>query len=189
MVIEPFLEPAELAEWKSAVLEAVAERGSQSLPDSEHLLRDDDHDQEQRSYYEGIFTQRINLWQTNLRVRRLMLDARLGKFAAELANVEGIRIWHDQALFKPNTVYLSSEHGDGVFGSLGGLGPVAVLGSLDAVAAHLAFDDARVGTQTARREDFEEELPEGSGAGVSQGVRGKSPGATPLCGAPPGGSG
>ena len=44
--------------------------------------------------------QRINLWQDSPAMRKLMLDPRLGKMAAELAGVEGIRIWHDQALIK-----------------------------------------------------------------------------------------
>ena len=30
-----------------------------------------------------------------------MIDDRLGKMAADLAGVDGIRIWHDQALIKP----------------------------------------------------------------------------------------
>lgn len=29
-----------------------------------------------------------------------MLDERIGKIAADLAGVDGIRIWHDQALIK-----------------------------------------------------------------------------------------
>ena len=33
-------------------------------------------------------------------MRRLILDPRLGKLAARLAGVEGVRIWHDQALIK-----------------------------------------------------------------------------------------
>ena len=33
-------------------------------------------------------------------MRSLMLDARLGKMVMELAEVNGSRIWHDQALIK-----------------------------------------------------------------------------------------
>jgi hypothetical protein len=69
------------------------------------------------------------------------------------------------------------------------LGPMAMLGPLDAVVAHLAFDDARIDPQTAWGEDFEEEFVEGLVAGVSQGLRGKNPGVTPLSGVPPGGNG
>jgi len=64
-----------------------------------------------------------------------------------------------------------------------------MLGPLDAVVAHLAFDDTGIGPQPAGGEDFEKELAEGFGAGVSQGPRGKNPGGTPWFGVPPGENG
>jgi len=64
-----------------------------------------------------------------------------------------------------------------------------VLGPLDAVLRHLALDHPWVGPQPPLGEHLEEDLPSGLGPGVSEGPRGKSPGATPWSGAPPGGSG
>lgn len=52
-------------------------------------------------YYEKVFVQRLNLWKTSVEVRELVVDSRIGRIAAELAGVDGIRLWHDQALFKP----------------------------------------------------------------------------------------
>ncbi len=41
-----------------------------------------------------------------------MFDERLGKMAAELADVDGIRIWHDQALIKKPWANPTSWHLD-----------------------------------------------------------------------------
>jgi ectoine hydroxylase-related dioxygenase (phytanoyl-CoA dioxygenase family) len=53
------------------------------------------------NYYAQVFTQCLKLADTHPGMRELMLDPRLGRIASTLAGVEGIRIWHDQALFKP----------------------------------------------------------------------------------------
>jgi hypothetical protein len=62
-----------------------------------------------------------------------------------------------------------------VFGSFGRFRRVAVLGALDRVVGHLAFDDARVGAQAAGWEDLEEEFLRGLAVGVTECRGGKSP--------------
>lgn len=42
-----------------------------------------------------------NAYWTDATIARLVLDARIGKIAARLAGVKGIRLWHDQLLYKP----------------------------------------------------------------------------------------
>jgi hypothetical protein len=56
---------------------------------------------------------------------------------------------HEYFLLTPNTVNLGSQDGYGLAGLLGGLGPVAVLGPLDAPSGHLALDDAWLGARPA----------------------------------------
>src|SRR6476619_6680545 len=91
LAMPDLLDPDELAEWRSAIDEAVAERISRfSHPGG----GDQPVDAADQSYYDRVFTQRVNLWQTSSRVRALMTDSRLGKLAADLAGVDGIRIWH-----------------------------------------------------------------------------------------------
>ena len=51
-------------------------------------------------YVDNVFTQRLNLWLTNDKMKKIMLDEGLGRMAAELSGVDGIRMWHDQALIK-----------------------------------------------------------------------------------------
>ncbi|GAA1607688.1 hypothetical protein GCM10009804_74540 [Kribbella hippodromi] len=63
-------------------------------------------------YYQTVFVQRLNLWKTSPAVRELVLDSRIGRLAAELAGVDGIRLFHDQALFKQPWGSPTSWHTD-----------------------------------------------------------------------------
>ncbi|MCS7224510.1 MAG: phytanoyl-CoA dioxygenase family protein [Armatimonadetes bacterium] len=124
VIIRDFLTPEELEEWREAVMEAVEERGSRRFP----WL-----DKDSEGYYARVFKQRVNLWQTNDRVKKLMLDPRLGKMAADLAGVDGIRIWHDQALIKEPWANPTSWHLDLPYWSFD---------SRDAISIWVALDDA-----------------------------------------------
>jgi ectoine hydroxylase-related dioxygenase (phytanoyl-CoA dioxygenase family) len=129
VVIEDFLDAAELKEWREAVDEAVGLRGDQIVPGGniDHLKRP------KTVYYDKVFKQRVNLWQTDERVKRLMLDERLGKLATDLAGVDGIRIWHDQALIKQPWGNPTSWHLDTPYWSFD---------SPDALSIWVALDDA-----------------------------------------------
>jgi len=54
----------------------------------------------ERDTYGRAFLQIINLWVKDEAVRRFVLARRFAKLAAELMGVSGVRIYHDQALFK-----------------------------------------------------------------------------------------
>ncbi len=97
IIIEDFLSPEELEEWRRCVDEAVAQRGDLRLARGGEKSRDSDSD----SYYNNVFIQRINLWMDHEGMRQLMLDERIGRMATLLACAGGMRIWHDQALLKP----------------------------------------------------------------------------------------
>ncbi|ULQ55344.1 phytanoyl-CoA dioxygenase family protein [Flavihumibacter rivuli] len=100
LVVEDFLNPEELETWRNAVMEAVAERNGIKIPGKNIQTGKEDGINEDAEYFGNVFDQLVNLWQTNDKVRQLMLDERIGKMAAQLAQVDGIRIWHDQALIK-----------------------------------------------------------------------------------------
>jgi ectoine hydroxylase-related dioxygenase (phytanoyl-CoA dioxygenase family) len=55
---------------------------------------------EERSTYEKAFLQVMNIWQQDDRVRRLVFSRRLARIAAQLLGVAGVRLYHDQALYK-----------------------------------------------------------------------------------------
>lgn len=93
IVIEDLLTPKELARWREVTADAVQQR----LTERDGLTNQNNPD----AYYAQVFTQCVRLADTHAGMAELMLDERLGEVAGKLAGVDGIRIWHDQALFKP----------------------------------------------------------------------------------------
>jgi ectoine hydroxylase-related dioxygenase (phytanoyl-CoA dioxygenase family) len=58
---------------------------------------------EQRDTYGKAFLQIMNLWTKSDRVKEIVFSRRLAKIASDLMGVHGVRMYHDQALFKePN---------------------------------------------------------------------------------------
>lgn len=55
---------------------------------------------ERRDTYGKAFIQVGNLWEMSPEARRLSFSRRLAGIAAGLLGVDGVRIWHDQALYK-----------------------------------------------------------------------------------------
>ena len=117
IVIEDFLSPEELTKWREAVTEAIKERNGVKIPGKELKVGMDDGINKDSEYYSKVFDQLLNLWQTNHKVKEIMLDERLGKMAAQLSGANGIRIWHDQALFKRPWANPTSWHLDTPFWS------------------------------------------------------------------------
>jgi ectoine hydroxylase-related dioxygenase (phytanoyl-CoA dioxygenase family) len=54
----------------------------------------------ERDTYHQAFIQVANLWETDATVARFVQARRFAGIAAELMGVEGVRLYHDQALFK-----------------------------------------------------------------------------------------
>jgi ectoine hydroxylase-related dioxygenase (phytanoyl-CoA dioxygenase family) len=54
----------------------------------------------ERTTYKQAFIQIINLWQKSEAVRTFVFGKRLARIATELMGTEGVRVYHDQALFK-----------------------------------------------------------------------------------------
>jgi ectoine hydroxylase-related dioxygenase (phytanoyl-CoA dioxygenase family) len=55
---------------------------------------------EERSLYDQAFIQVHNLWTRSERVREFAFSRRLARIAAALMGTRGVRMWHDQALYK-----------------------------------------------------------------------------------------
>lgn len=117
IVIEDFLSEDELTQWREAVTEAVKERNGLKMPGKEAKMGMDDGINKDAAYFSKVFDQLLNLWQTNDKVKTIMLDERIGKMAAQLSGADGIRIWHDQALFKRPWANPTSWHLDTPFWS------------------------------------------------------------------------
>jgi len=53
------------------------------------------------SYYAQVYVQCIRLAAEHEAMRRCVLDPRIGRVVSELAGADGVRLYHDQALYKP----------------------------------------------------------------------------------------
>jgi len=67
---------------------------------------------EERNTYGKAFLQLFNLWLEDEQVKSLVLSKRLGKIATELMQCEGVRLYHDQALFKEGGGGITPWHAD-----------------------------------------------------------------------------
>ena len=54
----------------------------------------------ERDTYGQAFLQAFDLWRADPQIARFVFDPRPARLAAELLGVEGVRLYHDQALFK-----------------------------------------------------------------------------------------
>jgi phytanoyl-CoA hydroxylase len=126
IVLENFLTPDELERWRWATDESVAQRLA-SVDAS--LTNQSDPD----AYYAQVFTQCLKLAETHAGMHEIMHDPNLGQVAATLAGVDGIRIWHDQALIKPPYGNPTAWHLDNPYWSFS---------SPDSISIWVALDDA-----------------------------------------------
>lgn len=62
--------------------------------------------------YSSLFVQVTNIWKLNDHVRRFVLARRFASVAARLMGVKAVRLYHDQALFKPARGKITPWHQD-----------------------------------------------------------------------------
>ncbi|BCM90450.1 hypothetical protein IAD21_02303 [Abditibacteriota bacterium] len=80
--------PEELASYRPVINDAADRFNTETRP------------LEERDTYGKAFLQIMNLWARDEAVARFTLAKRFARIAAELMGVEGVRVYHDQALFK-----------------------------------------------------------------------------------------
>ena len=86
--VDALATPAEVAAYRPAILETGPR------------CRYDDRPLAERDTYGQAFIQMFNLWTKDERVRAFVCASRFARAAAELMGVAGVRLYHDQALFK-----------------------------------------------------------------------------------------
>jgi ectoine hydroxylase-related dioxygenase (phytanoyl-CoA dioxygenase family) len=144
LIIEDFLTPQELELWQRTTDEAVAQRlellkpgtvrsSSSTIVEEIEANRLKANAADTDSYYSQVFTQCLKLADSHDGMREIMLNPLLGKFVATLAGVDGIRIWHDQALIKPPFGNPTGWHLDN---------PNWSFSSRNAISIWVALDDA-----------------------------------------------
>lgn len=75
-------------------------------------LNDDHRPLEERGTYDRAFLQVMNLWQHSERVKRFVFSKRLAAFATSLLGTEGVRLYHDQSLYKEPSGGITPAHAD-----------------------------------------------------------------------------
>ena len=65
-----------------------------------------------RDTYGKAFLQLFNLWKTSEQIKEFVFSKRLAKIAADLLTVDGVRMYHDQALFKEGGGGITPWHAD-----------------------------------------------------------------------------
>lgn len=92
--------PATLRFFERVVSDQVLRLNTQHLP------------LDKRDLYGRAFLQVMNIWTKNAVVRELVFSRKLARLAAELMGVNGVRLYHDQALFKEPGGGITPWHAD-----------------------------------------------------------------------------
>jgi ectoine hydroxylase-related dioxygenase (phytanoyl-CoA dioxygenase family) len=98
--LKQVLAPAMLEHYRRIIHECVAEFSRDALP------------MEQRTTYGKAFLQVMNLWTQSPGVKEFVFGKRLARIAAELMGASGVRIYHDQALYKEAGGGITPWHAD-----------------------------------------------------------------------------
>jgi ectoine hydroxylase-related dioxygenase (phytanoyl-CoA dioxygenase family) len=67
---------------------------------------------DKRDTYGKAFLQLFNLWREDESVKQLIFSKRIAKIAADLMQTDGVRLYHDQALFKEGGGGITPWHAD-----------------------------------------------------------------------------
>jgi ectoine hydroxylase-related dioxygenase (phytanoyl-CoA dioxygenase family) len=86
--LKDVLSPATITRYGETITAEVLRLNRQTKPMAE------------RNTYQRAFLQVMNLWRQSEVVREFAFSRRLGRIAAELMGVGGVRMYHDQALYK-----------------------------------------------------------------------------------------
>ncbi len=98
--LKDVLSPETLAHYGAEVMRLTIELNTQQVP------------LEERSTYDKAFLQVMNLWEHSAVVTEFVMGQRLGRIAAELLEVGGVRLYHDQSLYKEPGGGITPAHAD-----------------------------------------------------------------------------
>ena len=98
--LKQVLPAAELHYFNTVITEQVIKLNTMHLP------------LEERDTYNRAFLQVMNIWTQSAAVKPLVFSQRLARIAAELMGVGGVRLYHDQALYKEPSGGYTPWHAD-----------------------------------------------------------------------------
>lgn len=82
------------------------------ISDNVTALSADTKNLQDRDTYGKAFLQLFNLWREDERIKAFVFSRRIAKIAADLMQVEGVRLYHDQALYKEAGGGITPWHAD-----------------------------------------------------------------------------
>lgn len=89
-----------LAHYGAAITRLTIKLNTQTLP------------LEERSTYDRAFLQVMNLWRHDTVAREFVMGKTLARIAAQLLEVDGVRLYHDQSLYKEPGGGITPAHAD-----------------------------------------------------------------------------
>ncbi len=98
--LQSVLSPEMLEHYRKLINARVAELSADALP------------LEERTTYGKAFLQIMNLWTQSPEVKEFVFGKRLARIAAQLMGVSGVRVYHDQALYKEPGGGITPWHAD-----------------------------------------------------------------------------
>ena len=100
---------------RNLATQAEVDAYSPAIADATFRMRGDERPLAERDTYGKAFIQSMNLWTIDEQVRRFVFARRFARVAAELTGVTGVRLYHDQALFKEPGGGITPWHQDQVY--------------------------------------------------------------------------
>ena len=115
---------------------------------------------EERTTYEKAFLQVMNLWRENETIKDFVFSKRLARIAAQLMQVDGVRLYHDQALYKEPSGGITPWHADQFYWPLSNSNTVTVWIPLQPTPMEmgpLAFAEASQNVEIGRDKEISDE--------------------------------
>lgn len=115
---------------------------------------------EERTTYEKAFLQVMNLWEENDEAKEFVFSKRLAQIATELMGVSGVRLYHDQALYKESSGGITPFHADQFYWPLSNNNTITVWIPLQATPMEmgpLAFAEKSQDVEIGRDKEISDE--------------------------------
>ena len=127
---------AELAPYRQAIAQYVADKNEERRALDE------------RDTYGKAFLQTMNLWVDDEVCKRFVFGKRFARIATELMGVNGVRLYHDQALFKEGGGGYTPWHQDQHYWPLGTNNTITMWMPLHDITANMGAMDFATGSHT-----------------------------------------
>lgn len=111
-------------------------------------LNQETRDMEKRDTYSKAFLQIMNLWRSNAAVEAFIKSKRLGRIATQLMGTTGVRLYHDQALYKEPSGGYTPWHVDQYYWPLSNNNTVTAWIPLQAVPMEKGPLEFSIGSQS-----------------------------------------